>query len=841
MERQTKLSFHHTKWIHFVVIWLVGSLILGGCAPGDPPWFSFGSEAVPTPIPPSTPEGELRPEALVTFRVQVPAEIRAEEGIFLSVLDEVTGLALNVERYQMEIEDETHYAIEIPITIGSVIKYRYTRRGLVPAEEHTSDGRQVRYRMYVVEGPGKIDDIVTRWSDSAFAGPTGRIIGKITDMENGQPLANILVASGGTQTLTASDGTFLIEGLPPAVHNVVAYSLDGSYRVFQQGAQIAPEASTPATIQMVKAPLIHVTFRVIPAPQTPPIVPIRLAGNLYQLGNSYASLAGGLNTVATRMPALGQLEDGSYTLTIALPAGTDLRYKYTLGDGFWNAERSETHEFRLRQLIIPESDVVIQDRIESWFDGYDRYVVFDITTPADTPQGESLSIQFNPYGWTEPLPMWQLSSNRWIYFLYSPLRTVPSLTYRYCRNEQCNVTDTSETVGAASPGLVLDLNDPFNHTSETIASWNWWTGIETAIHWEAEAISPWDGPFFAGVEFRPTYHPSWQPKLPAAFEGIQRLGANWVVLTPTWTYTRISPPILEQVTGQDPLWLDMLNSITVARNAGLDVALFPTPNFQMPDPEWWGGGARDFSWWVVWFERYSVFLLNHADLAARSGTQALILGGDWLAPAMPGGTLLDGRSSGVPEDAEVRWRELIQKVRARYSGAILWALPYTTGTFDPPAFLNDIDLIYLLWSPGLVEGDDAELAEIATAAARILDEEVQPALAVFGKPTLLAIGYPSANGGINGCVVDPDGGCLLYSELAPPNPDIPQVVLDLKEQADVYLSLLQLVDERDWIHGVATRGYYPPAVVIDKSTSINGKPAAEVLRYFYHSWGAREP
>ena len=69
-------------------------------------------------------------------------------------------------------------------------------------------------------------------------------------------------------------------------------------------------------------------------------MPIRLAGNLYQLGDTFGDLQGGLSTVATRMPVLAPLPDGRYSITLALPAGADIRYKYTLGDGFWNAEHS---------------------------------------------------------------------------------------------------------------------------------------------------------------------------------------------------------------------------------------------------------------------------------------------------------------------------------------------------------------------------------------------------------------------------------------------------------------------------------------------------------------------
>jgi len=169
------------------------------------------------------------PEAVVTFYVQVPADTPADEPVLLSVLDEVTGLALNARRYPMEPVDGTHYAVALSFKVGSVVKYRYSRQGSILGEEHLTDGRPVRYRLFRVDGPGEVHDVVARWNDTLYAGPTGRITGVARDPE-GSPLPGLLVAAGGAQVFTRGDGRFLIEGLPPGTHNLVAYALDGRYR-----------------------------------------------------------------------------------------------------------------------------------------------------------------------------------------------------------------------------------------------------------------------------------------------------------------------------------------------------------------------------------------------------------------------------------------------------------------------------------------------------------------------------------------------------------------------------------------------------------------------------------
>ena len=74
---------------------------------------------------------------------------------------------------------------------------------------------------------------------------------------------------------------------------------------------------------------------------------------------------------------------------------------------------------------------------------------------------------------------------------------------------------------------------------------------------------------------------------------------------------------------------------------------------------------------------------------------------------------------------------------------------------------------------------------------------------------------------------------MHWEELNPPNPDVITVNQDLGLQADIYEALLNAINERPWVGGFISRGYYPPTILQDKSASVHGKPAADLLWYWY--------
>ncbi len=797
-----------------------------------PPWLG-GESNTATPEIPSGPTATPMPMAQVTFIAVLPEPLAEGESLAIAILDEITGLALNSALYPMQPRDPQTYAVSLPLGLHSVIKYRYVRRTNVQLQEDSGTDASVRYRLYQVNGPGETRDIVASWIDRTYTGKTGSIEGEVY-AEGGGVLANIMVTAGGVQTITDSAGRFDLEGLPPGTHNLVAYALDGTYQTFQQGASVLENLNTPGKIYMKPAPLVNVTFNITVPSNTLPGAPVRLGGNLFQMGNTFADLRGGLSAVADRMPIMSAGVDGGYSISLRLPVGADVRYKYTLGDGFWNAEHKSNSEYNIRQLIVPEEDIVINESVETWQAGSSAPILFEADVPTNTPVGDIVYIQFNPYGWTEPVPMWPIGNNRWVYKLYSPLSILGSFGYRYCRAGQCGSADDIATMGDSSNGRQITTSLAPQDIKDSVENWAWLENTKPN-NLVGVPVTARQNTFMAGVELQPTQHPNWVTSIPIALQNIKALGSNTVILTPTWTYSNSDPLVLAPVPGKDSFWNDTYRMVTQARALNMNVAIFPTPRFTTTVGSFWGSTPKSEEWWQTWFDHYRAFVVNYADLASQSGAQTLIIGGDWISPALPDGTLADGTtSSGVPENAETRWKTVIAEVRTHFRGTILWALPYEQEYVDTPlGFLSDIDGLYLLWSVKLSDSSSPSKIDLTNEAGRLLDTNLSPLASLVGKPIILAIAYPSVNGSASGCLSNGRGGCLYWTQLSPPNPDISSVTLNLQLQADILESMLIAINERQWVGGIVSRGYYPPTILQDKSASIHGKPAADILWYWY--------
>jgi hypothetical protein len=824
------------KYIRLILLALLFLTLLVGC--NFPPPTALPSNNT---IVTQTPEYQ---QTLVNFSVNLSEPLPAGDSIYLTLLDEVTGLAFNPHKYIMQADDALNYSVTLPFTIGKVIKYRYAREGTISVNEHLYNDRPVRYRLYHVEAPATVKDVICEWTDTEYLGPRGRIMGEAVDFATGKPVANLLVTAGGEQALTLADGTFLLDGLPLGTHNLVFYALDGSYEIYQQGAVVAADSTTPVSVKLTPARLVNVIFTVKLPADTPTNAPIRLAGNLYQLGNTFADLSGGVSTLASRMPTLGKLEDGRYMVTLNLPAGTYIEYKYTLGDGLWSSEVSSTGTIRLRQLIVPNASFEENDFVDAWLSPNTNPIRFEVKIPSDTYLTDGISIQFNPgFGWLESLPMWPTSNSEgiavWSFDLTGPFNELSSIYYRYCRDGQCGSADDATTAGVNPTGRLVYPGTNPSTVQDTVSGWAWYSGQNQPSSVPDAQVTPRSPDFVAGVSFQSRYHPSWGPLLPTSIKNVQSLDVNWLILSPTWTFTNQTPPILEPLPSQDMLWTELVSSVNSAHQDNLNVGLFPTPHFPTKVSQWWQDAPRDFSWWVSFFERYTNFVMHHATAASRTSASALILGGDWLKPALPSGVLSDGSPSNVPQDSETRWRDLIGKVRQRYPGTIAWALSYPEGIKNPPPFLDAVDQVYILWSAPLATELNASLDQMQTQAAMIFDQEILPFQQSIGKPVIIAISYPSIDRGSTGCIAVFGGGCLDYDILALPNPDIPELTLNLQDQANAYNAVLSAINERGWISGYVSMGYYPPTALQDKSTSINGKPASGVLWYWTQKYLGR--
>ena len=773
---------------------------------------------------------DTTPLVEVVFSVSVPVETPSNSSIYLDILDEVTGLALNTHRYPMEYSGEGKFELTINSRVGSILKYRYALENSPISLEKNSSGESVRYRVYYVESPAIVEDRVTSWSGSPYAGETGRIQGYVSDATN-SPLPDILVTAGGKQTITAADGSFLIEGLLPGTHNLTAVSLNGNYEPFQQGALIAEDSTTPANIQLAGRRSVNMTF-VISLPEgIIKGVPVRMVGNLYSFGNTYADLAGGVSTVSSRAPLMEHQEDGTYKLTVALPEGTDFRYKYSLGDGFWNSELDEQGQFEVRQLIVPSEDTVIQDEIAGLQrEGYAPFT-FRVYVPENTPASDVISIQFNPYGWTEAIPMWPIGENEWFYVLYSPLHMTGQVSYRYCRNDQC---DTSYF---QSSDMSFG-NESENHKIEdTITGWHFFeTEMEPGTVVGADVTSRED--FTTAVELVSQYNPNWQSYLGNAYDNIVSLGADWVISSPTWQFTSQNPPTLEPVTGIDALWYDQVQTASWLTYKNLDSALFPRSIISGDENEWWLNAKRDDGWWQSYFDRYRTFLIHHAELAQKTFAKALIIGDENFWMAQSKSLLADESETGIFGDANERWSVILSEIRTVYDGELILAVNYPDQINMIPEFVSEFDKIYILFSApmGFIGEDELTESLVQEKVNEMLDNGIKPLVEEFEKPVILGFKVPSSEDIFSDCV-SINEECVSVDDLDQPSEYLENANVNLENQKIFYSAVLQSINERDWIKGIVSRGYYPPLELNDASSSIYGKPVSSLLWYWFPKFG----
>jgi hypothetical protein len=101
------------------------------------------------------------------------------------------------------------------------------------------------------------------------------------------------------------------------------------------------------------------------------------------------------------------------------------------------------------------------------------------------------------------------------------------------------------------------------------------------------------------------------------------------------------------------------------------------------------------------------------------------------------------------------------------------------------------------------------------------------------KPFIVGLSYPSSSYSATGCIPDGSGGCLYWTALNRPNADLGVVTLDLQQQVDIYDAVFNAVYARAWVSGLVSRGYFAPVALQDKSASIHGKPASDLLWYWF--------
>jgi len=794
------------RYLLFLLI--MGTIVLSSCASAG-----SGSESK-----------QKLDYAETVFQARLFQPLAEGETLYFELVDEITGIALNPTRYKMEAIGSAEFTVRMPLPVGSLVRYRYVRDSAQNVIEKDAKGEKVLYRLYKVTGPGQVNDVVASWDEQKYIAETGEISGFIYDVDTEAPLGEILVAVNGQQTYTSFNGFFIFENVPTGEFPIVAVHPDGLYEVFQQNAVVAGNSVTPATFGMKRSKQVKVTFEVHIPEDTHPNAVIRMLGNLHRLGSSFSELADGTSIVPSITPVLEHVKDDLYSVSLELPAGLDLRYKYSIGDGFVNAEHAADSTFKVRQLIVPGRDTIIRDQIESWYSSGSAPVQFRVAVPPNTPTSDSISIQFNPYAWMQPIPMWKNGENEWTYTLYGPFDYLDQSQYRFCRNEACGISDDAITRGVNGLGYLLDLTNGTPLTiNYQIAQWH---GLED-VKYNVDTSATADNLLIKGFQMKTPYDPKWAPHLDKGMIEAAVNGGNWIFFNPTWTFesdgsARLNP-------GLDPMSTDIRSFLRLTNDAGLNFALYPQLNAEVSSDRYWNSTELTYNWWQRWFTNYQRFVLNYADFASQHGINTIIIGGKSVSPAFPNGKLPNGSFSNTPYNFSEQWDGLISEIRSRYSGQVGFAIPYSDNLDQLPEFISKVDFLYVEMSSALTDSTTPKVRDMQSRVSSILDNEVYKLYAIYQKPVILSIDYSALDGSASDCLnLNASCGEILNMSTSE------TLTIDTYEQADVYYSFLQESAARSWIMGLISDGFNPSVAVQDVSSSVHGKPAMQVLSAFFN-------
>ncbi len=783
-----------------------------------------------TPPPPPGPTLTPAPGGVVNFRVRVPGSTPVGATVVAQVLDEISGGWTTVP---LTGNGEVWTGSTLA-TLGRGLRYRYARLAPTPAQEATPTAQPVPYRLFQVDqAADTIEDSIAAWNDAPFAGEQGAIVGVVRNSNTGQGVAGLIVSAAGQLTLTAWDGSYAFYNVPAGRQRVTVLAPDGALRPAQGAVDVPPSQIATLDLAAPDPNAVHITFVVQPPAGTDPTAVVRLVGSLAQAGDVFLPNSTGSSVVATRAPTLSPLGDGRLAVIVLAHQGTLLRYSYTLGDGVWNGELDANGGRRVREYVVPAADAIVSDTITSWHAGPSAPVTFEVTTPATTPPNDSLAIQFRTQAWSPPLPMWRAGVNVWRFVLSNPESFDGNVFYRYCRNFACGAADDAATaeVGALSRAFTPTLLPQTR--KDTVSTWRWQTAAPAV-----DAVLPAPAPragFVAGLDLAEAWQPNALPLYGETVRGAQALAANTLTVFRRGTLRNLLPPIYA-----DDLALSMppaeLRALAEqARLAGLNVTVHPVTCAYTPYGacEYWNGVAFTPEFWNNWFTAYERYLLTQAAVATQAGATALVVADFKLRPAFPG-------EPEAAADADARWRDLLNKVRARFRGQLVVELLMGQSVWpNPPAFVDAVDAVRVFWWAALATNNATAPADLAANAGGLLDTQVWPLQQRFNKPLSLSLAYYSVDGAATQCLPRPDGQCHAFTDFDPAAADVVRYSLDLREQAEAYQAVLSAAYTRPWVAGVTAFGYNPLVALQDKSVSVRGKPAETLLAAWFLRYQGR--
>lgn len=758
------------RFFRFFLSLFLALFILSGCA------LSFQNKKSVNPsqkhfIPSNLYEPDL---VEVQFEVKPLAFLSDEDSISIELLDLAEGTKISAENYPLNLVDGK-LITSLFLPEGATIAYRYRLVQPVEVPELLSDGTPLPFRQLLVRKNLKVSDIIAGWTENSYQGALVDLNGVVADDKTEAPIPDILVNVSGKTALTDMNGRFYIRGLPEGLHNLVATSNDGSYLTFQQEVNMVETLSTMAIVRMQAAKAVTLTF-VVNQPQNSHQIPLRISGNLRQFGLTWQDMLSGKGAQPINIPLLIKNEDGQNINQIKVYAGSYLRYQYTIGDAHINSERDAEGKKYVREFVVPEKDIVVNDTIASWHTEQNGEINFSVRTPKSTPSDNSLYIQFKQTEWSNPLPLNKTDENLWEFIFYPRIGSEEPIEYRYCRNANCS-TGLEENETARS-FIVGSLTEKYDEISG-------WTNWEPDSWTKAPQVSlNFDEGMQRALELDPQYLSENINATLDIIDKIKTAGFNTLILTPVWNvYTYKNLPIIDSDPFNTIPSYELNRIAGLAHENGLKIALYPQLEYPTDMENWWENSQRTELWWQQWYNEYERLVMHSVKLATSIRAEQLILGGPAVVNSYPGKLETESDNFGTPKSSSETWSKLLQKTDDYYEGDLLLARSVDNDFIDAYEFDEHIQGFYLLIYSQTLSSEEADW---------ILDSTVADFYNNQNKAIYIALKTTD---------MDPDW------------------------QYNYYYAYMNPISYRGWISGVSSRGFDPSIQSTDFSPSIYGKPA----------------
>jgi hypothetical protein len=314
---------------------------------------------------------------------------------------------------------------------------------------------------------------------------------------------------------------------------------------------------------------------------------------------------------------------------------------------------------------------------------------------------------------------------------------------------------------------------------------------------------------------------------------MHRANGNWIKIMPPIGFNQVEPiPKMNwEAVPDNPIYPsgELEYHIAQAQKAGLNV--FLVPQCGILNGTLMLDGSKQYSeeWWRSYFkemERYSTYF---ADLAEKAGVKYMAFQDNemWNSPK-------------APINIKEKYGEYISNIRQHYSGKLgmVWSLG---GSYKSPAEIFPVGYLpekfdfFAIGGPqAIADSRSPSVAEMKGNFATILEKAVKPLYVKYQKAVILySAGYPSIDGASSRDFAQDDPAMDVFEVYSD------KYQLDLREQAEAFEAIMQVVAETPYITGFYPfNNYWPTPFPQSKNPTTWGKPADKVMAGWYQRLAA---